>query len=156
MKDILSKTISSGLEYARKLSVPVYTFALYYDHESPAVAVCIDTEENSRRVVNEINRYNNKYFLKHAASGNLKEAALWQANVGRNLSLGDFTFVNVGRTELKIENPNEEFFASLLQVLVAHQEQVAKQASDRDRLLLCCSGPREEVGLVWSVVASGA
>ncbi len=156
MKDILSKTISAGLEHARKHSVPVYTFALYYDHESPAVAVCIDTEENSRRVVSDINRYNNKYFLKYAASGDLKEAALWQANIGRNLSLGDFAFVNVGRTELELEKPNDEFFASLLQALVAHQEQVAKLATDRDRLLLCCSSQDDEVGFVWSVITSGA
>lgn len=153
---MLSKTIGAGLEHARKHSVPVYTFALYYDHESPAVAVCIDTEENSRRVVREINSYNNKYFMKYAASGNLKEATLWQANVGRNLSLGDFAHINVGRTELEIESPNEEFFATLLQALAAQQEQVAKLATDRDRLLLCCSGPNDEVGLVWSVLTNGA
>ena len=44
MNDILLNTIGTGLEHVKKHSVPVYTFALYYDHESPAVAVCIDTE----------------------------------------------------------------------------------------------------------------
>ncbi len=154
MKDIIQKTVSAGLKHVEKNVVPVHTFALYYDHESHAIAICIDTEENSHRVVNEINEYNYKYFQKYAVSGNLKQAALCQANIGRNLSLGNFAFVNIGRTELDIENPKEEFFALLLQTLVARQEEVAKFAIDRERLLLCCSGLNDEVGFVWSVITN--
>jgi len=46
----------------------VYTFALYHDHESAAVSVCVDTEANSRRVVAHTNRYNMKHFTEVADS----------------------------------------------------------------------------------------
>src|SRR5687767_4198389 len=99
-KSFFTGVVTAAIEVVRKQSVPVHTFAFYHDHESGAVSVCVDTEENSRRVVADSNRYAMKEFAKAIERGDLENAARWQANVGRNLSLGDFALVNVARTEL--------------------------------------------------------
>ena len=48
MRGLIEKVIDQALFEARSRNVPVYTFALYYDHESPAISVCVDTEEQSK------------------------------------------------------------------------------------------------------------
>jgi hypothetical protein len=97
---LFEKILEEAIAEVRARRVPVFTFALYHDHESAAVSVCVDTEENSKKVVQSINSFNMKYFTKAVRSGDLKDAALWRANIGRSLSLGDFTMVNVARRDL--------------------------------------------------------
>lgn len=72
----MDNTIDQGLAEAARRDLAIHTFALYYDHESPAISVCIDTAESSRRKVADINAYNRKYFEEAVAAGDLKTAAL--------------------------------------------------------------------------------
>jgi len=90
---LFREVLESGLGEIESSGLPVFTFAMYHDHESGAVSVCADSEENSARAVASMNAYSAKHFGTAVAKGDLEHAALWQANVGRNLSLGDFAIV---------------------------------------------------------------
>lgn len=110
MRTFIDGVLADAIERVRTVGVSVYTFALYFDHESPAISVCVDTIEKSQATVASINAYNSKYFHKAISSGDLKGAALWQSNIGRSLSLGDFHLVNVGRLDLDAGfKPSPEF-----------------------------------------------
>ena len=147
-----SNLIDNAISEIRKASIPVFTFALYHDHESGAVSVCADTEDNSNQVVQSINRYNMKYFMSAIQTGDLKAASLWQANIGRSLSLGDFSLVNVARSPLGTMEVNDCFYVEMVQALVAKQHEIAKLTPTPERLVLACSGANDEVAYVWSLL----
>jgi hypothetical protein len=151
MREIIDSVIEQALAEAKQGRVTVYTFALYYDHESHAISVCIDTEEQSKATVHRINTYNRKYLMPALAAGDLKGATLWRSNIGRSLSLGDFHMVNLSRAELPINvKPNEGFFVSLVQALVAAEANIVSQAASPESLLLCCSGSSNEIEYWWA------
>lgn len=151
MNKIATEIITAALKEACDLQIPIHTFALYYDHESPAISVCIDTAEQSRQAAIAFNRFNTKHFLQFAIDGDLAQAAKWQANGGRNLELGGFAYINLQRRNIPTKRGGTKFYAGLLQSLVAQQELVARQAKIRSDLILCCTGPNDEVEYVWSV-----
>ena len=152
MRALIERIIDQALSESERKQVPIYTFALYFNHESLALSVCIDTEENSKATVARINTYNRKYFSPAVASGDLKGASLWLANAGRSLSLGDFHIVNVAREELPEGfSPSQEFFVSLVQTLAIAERKIAEQAESPQSLLLCSSGMSSEVEYWWSV-----
>ena len=150
LQPLLADVLTRAIDEIRQRSVSLYTFALYHDHESATVSVCADTEENSDRVVNDINRYNMKYFVQSVAQGDMDQALLWQANVGRSLSLGDFAMANLARTKLPAAPIPKDFYLTLVRSLMGRQEEVVALAPSPTRLLLCCSGSDEEVKYVWS------
>ncbi len=143
--------LESALSEIEASGLPVFTFAMYHDHESGAVSVCADSEESSARAVASMNAYNAKHFAAAVAKGDLEHAALWQANVGRSLSLGDFAIVNAARTELGEVPPDGQFYVLMAQAVVDIQDRVAALAPRPDRLVLACSGPDDEVALVWTM-----
>ncbi len=150
---LLSEVLASAIAEAKQCQVPIFTFALYHDHESEAVSVCIDTEENSNRVVRSINDYNMKHFMKAARAGDLKSASLWQANIGRSLSLGDFSMVNLARRPLEAIQATDHFYAEMVQSVIAVQDQVAALSPEAKRLVFACSGADDEASYVWSLPA---
>lgn len=147
---LLDSVLQSALSEVRQKSIPVYTFALYHDHESNAVSVCVDTEENSSKSVASMNRYNMKYFMKAIDEKDLKAASLWQANIGRSLSLGDFALVNLARTDLGKTKAVAAFYLSMVEALIRVQGEVIALSPNPERLVFACSGPNEEVAYVWS------
>ncbi|TDP61420.1 hypothetical protein [Roseateles toxinivorans] len=54
---LFSEVLANAISEVKRRQVPVFTFALYHDHESKAVSVCVDTEENSGKVVRSIVLY---------------------------------------------------------------------------------------------------
>jgi hypothetical protein len=68
-----------------------------------------------------MNRYNMKYFMQAIADKDLKSANLWQANIGRSLSLGDFLLVNCARTDLGKTKTTPAFYLAMIEALVAVQ-----------------------------------
>lgn len=148
---LCESVLRRALHEVREKAIPVYTFALYHDHESSAISVCVDTEENSNVAVASMNRYNMKYFMSAVAEKDLKSASLWQANVGRSLSLGDFSLVNAAHTELGSVKVDKLFYLTMVESLIEVQDEVATLSPDRDRLVLACSGPNDEVAYVWAV-----
>ena len=155
-RTLLDDVVDRALAEVRQRGLQVYTVALYHDHESDAVSVCVDTALNSRRVVDGINSYNLPHFLQAVAYGDLEHAALWQANIGRSLSLGDFTAVNLARTDLSGVRADEGFYLSMVQALVARHDDIHALAADPSATVLACSGPEEEVALVWPLPHSPA
>ena len=99
-RSLFDRVLAEAIAVVRREHVRVFTFAFYHDHESHAISVCVDTEESSKRLVASSNAYNQKYFWPAIEKGDLEDAALWTANIGRSLSLGDFAFVNLARTDL--------------------------------------------------------
>jgi hypothetical protein len=148
---LFAKVLAKALAEVEARPIPVFTFALYHDHESDAVSVCVDTEEKSDEVVQRINRYNMRHFMKAARAGDLEQARLWQANIGRSLSLGDFRLVNLARTQLDGIAVDDTFYVAMVKALVAVQSRVAALASRPERLAFACSGANSEVALVWSL-----
>lgn len=147
---LLQSVLERALEEVRSQALPVYTFALYHDHESGAVSVCVDTEESSKKTVLEMNRYNMKHFKRAVAAKDLSAVSLWQANVGRSLSLGDFAMVNAARTDLGDVEPDDAFYLTMIESLLAFGGKIAALSPDPERLLFLCSGPDDEVAYVWA------
>jgi hypothetical protein len=101
-----------------------------------------------------INLYNRKYFDKAVSAQDLKSAALWLGNVGRSLSLGDFYLVDLGRDDFGSDfKPDQTLFPTIIERLIAAEEEIVKRSSDRSLLLFCCSGPNSEVEYWWGAVA---
>ena len=149
--NLFAEVLEKAISEVKARQIPVFTFAFYHDHESAAVSVCVDTEENSNRFVVDQNRYNMGYFLPAVANGELTTASLWQANVGRSLSLGDFHLVNVARTEFGGGEVDEHFYVGMVRALVAVQDRVAQLSPHPERLVFVCSGADDEAGLVWAL-----
>ena len=142
--------LRKAIEIVRARSVDVYTFSLYHDHESGALGVCVDTKQNSADVVARINAYSSKHFARCINEGSLKEAALWQANMGRSLSLGDFELVNLARTGIPegLET-GHSFYLTLVNALRRMESEVCECTSSPLEVLFTCSMQHDEVGLVW-------
>jgi hypothetical protein len=154
MTSLIREVLASAIAQTREKRIPVYTFALYLDHESGAVSVCVDTEENSARMLKSMNDYNVEHFMREILDGDLKAAALWQANIGRSLSLGDFVAVNLARTSLGSIEVDEQLELAMVRALINVQDQVAALSPAPERLILACSSCDDEVGHVWSLPSS--
>jgi hypothetical protein len=148
---LFALVLESALAEARERNVPVFTFALYHDHEAAAISVCVDTEQRSDKVVRSINAYNMRHFLRAVQAGDLETAALWQANIGRSLSPGDFEWVNLARAPLGEVQVDDQSYVEMVRSVVARQDAIAALAPNPDRLVFACSGPEDEVAYVWSL-----
>jgi len=147
---LAAQVISAAVLELRSKAFPLFTFALYFDHESEALSACADTEENSTRTVASVNRYNAKFFHQYLAAGDTSTAELWQANTGRSLSLGDFALVNLARLDTPGVKQTDDFFLSIAQALVAHEAEILALSPSPDRVVFACSGASDEVALVWA------
>lgn len=153
---LADEILERAIARARDEAVPIYTFALYHDHESAALSVCIDTEESSRRCVARMNRYSKRHFADTLTRGNLAAAELWQANIGRSLSLGSFALVDVARRDLgPIRDDDVDFYVTLVRSLTHAESLVLALSPEPERTLFCCSGAVDEVQYVWSGYADG-
>lgn len=149
LQDIADSVIRTAIDKAAKEGFRIYTFALYFDHESPALSVCMDSKENSLQKVSEQNSYSAKYFHKFIGAGDLEQAALWQVNVGRNLSLGDFAKVNVARKDVGQVELSSGDCVSLVSRVIAYESAIRELAEESNELVFCCTSPTDEVGIVW-------
>ncbi|WP_417530444.1 hypothetical protein [Marinobacter lipolyticus] len=129
--------------------IDIYTFALYHDHESGFFSICIDTKENSDIQVAESNKYAMKHFRGMISESDIEGAMLWQANVGRNLSLGDFHAVNIAEIELTSLEVDDSFYLAAINALQNKAELILQRSSHGQSLLFCCSTANDEVGLTW-------
>lgn len=129
--------------------IDIYTFAIYHDHESGFVSICIDTKQNSEIKVAESNQYTMKHFRRIINEGNVEEAMLWRANVGRNLSLGDFHAVNITEFEILAEATDNSFYLNAVKAIQNKANLILQHSSHGNSLLFCCSTANEEVGLTW-------
>lgn len=154
IEPIVEKVISNALMEARRKDVVIHTFALYYDHETPAVSVCIDTEENSKAQAIRTNAFARQRFMQAVAEGDLEHAARWHGNSDRSFALGSFHMVNVARVDLSRNfTPTKAFFLMLVKSLMAAEPAVVAQARLPSSLRLCCTGANDEVQFIWSAAS---
>ena len=152
--EFLNEVLRRAMAELQSNPIPVYTFAFYHDHESSAVSVCIDTEDSSRELVRKSNQWSMRYFSEHIAEGKWDDACLFQANVGRSLSLGDFACVNLARTELPLGiNVDQSLSLAMVKAVIAYQRELLAHAQNPEDVVFCCSSPESEVGLTWSPIA---
>ena len=147
MIDTFEQLVDEALSKAS--NIDIYTFAIYHDHESGFVSVCIDTKKNSEQRLEDSNKYSMKHFRRTIDEGNLDEAVLWQANIGRNLSLGDFEAVNIAEREIGETSIDDVFYLSIVKALQNEARKILRQSTFGSSLLFCCSTAEEEVGLTW-------
>jgi len=96
-----------------------------------------------------------KYFAEHAVEGEYEDLELWQANVGRNLSLGDFSLVNLARANLPDDVIiDTKFYLEMVRAIIGRQQEIIALAETKDDLIFRCSGPDSEVALVWIAIDS--
>jgi len=84
-------------------------------------------------------------------SSDLEEATLWQSNIGRSLSLGDFTAVNVARTDLVGFAVDHELCKTMVDTVVDNHETIRRLSQDPQKMILVCSTLDDEVGLAWAL-----
>ena len=153
--DLIGNVLDRAISEIQASKLPLYTFAFYHDHESAAISVCADTEENSRQQLRASNAYSAPRFLSAVRDGDLDTASLWQANIGRSLSLGDYSMVNVARTDLGDVSVSGDFHLAMIRAVVERHDAIADLALDPDEVILVCSGPSDEVEYVWSLAGPG-
>ena len=153
MNSNVASVLENAIAALREKRMDVYTFALYFDHESPALSVCADTAANSQMTVQQSNAYNRKYFETAVLSGDLQAASMWCANTARSLALGDFVVKNLARSTVKGTEIDAEFYRGMLRALLNVEDEVATLTTNRTSLLLCCSGPLDEAEFYWSLKA---
>lgn len=153
LNSFLNSVLKAAISELRASPVPIHTFAFYHDHESGAVSVCVDTRESSLKLVRRSNQWSMRQFSQHIRDGSWEDACLFQANVGRSLSLGDFARVNLARTCLPPNTiTDQSFYLAMAKAVTACQQDVLDLAADPEDVLFCCSGTDSEVGLVWSAI----
>jgi len=142
--------IFEALKAASEQKIDIYTFAMYHDHESGFVTICIDTKQNSDKSVISQNRYSRDNFLREIEGGNLEMAGLWQANGGRSFSLGNFSFVDFRAIEVTQRKKQKGFYLAMIKAIEEMSELIQRSSSHGSNLIYCCSTEKDEVGLIWS------
>ncbi|MBU6954448.1 hypothetical protein [Hahella sp. HN01] len=147
MIGIFENLIDEALAKAKDLDI--FTFAIYHDHESGFVSVCIDTKQNSENQLLESNKYSMKHFRRIIEEGSIEEAMFWQANIGRNLSLGNFAAINISEKEVAGIIPDNSFYLDMVKAIQNKEDLILQKSTHGSSLLFCCSTEDEEVGLTW-------
>ena len=141
--------IDKALNILFDKKVDIYTFALYYDHESHAVEVCADTIYNSQRAVRASNAFRREQFFSAIEQKDLESAASWNSNMGRSFSLGDFQYSMLGWEPMQAPNNSAPFYRAMVQALIRNSHKIAALTRQPEQLVLCCSTKNNEVGLFW-------
>lgn len=127
----------------------IFTFALYYDHESYSVEVCADTVYNSQLTVRASNAFRREQFFSAIEREDLESAASWNSNTGRSFSLGDFQYKMLGWEPIKAPNNSTPFYRTMVRALIRNSHRIAALTRHPEQLVLCCSTKNNEVGLFW-------
>jgi hypothetical protein len=153
LETLLSSVLQRAIADLHKARADVYTFSFCHDASKGAVSVSADSAVSSRRAVRDVNRASMKRFHKAVAKRDFEEASVWQASVGRSLSLTDFAWKNLARRPLGALGSAPKLHEAMLLTALKHAPEVAALSSDRETLLFTCSTADEEVGLVWTADA---
>jgi hypothetical protein len=150
---LLTSVLQRAIAELIKARADVYTFAFCHDRDKHTLSVCADSAANSRRVIRKLNRQSMKRFAAAVRKRDLDEASVWQATVGRGLSLSEFAWTDLGQRSLGKLAHAPSLHAAMLQAAMKRAPEVVQLASDPEALLFTCSTVDEEVGLVWTADA---
>jgi len=146
---ILDKMVSDSLKSISDKSTSIYTFAFYHDHESDAISICIDTEDNSEKEVISSNKYTQKYFKDILKNNDIDSLKLWNINTGRNFSLGNFTFVNVVYVKLEKIYFTKSLYLSMINCIERNKKNILAHSKYPQKVVFCCSSEKNEVEYIW-------
>ncbi len=143
--------IYAALQKVAKANIDIYTFAIYHDHESGFVSICIDTKENSKNTILNANSFIKEQFQLAIENDDLDRAADWQTSGGRSFELGSFRHKNIDDIRVPINPKRKSFYLDMVKAVQEMSELIARHSSHGKNLLFCSSTSKREVGLVWSV-----
>lgn len=150
--EFLHDVILRALEEVRRHKVRIFTMALGMTMEGRGVAAYVDTVANSDAEVLEDNIHRMKYFEEALRRGNLADMKEWQANHGRNLSLADFTMVDLAETQIpagiSIGRTPRSRVIELSRALARCRKEIAVHA-ERVNPMLAVADLDEDVEVVW-------
>src|SRR5690349_8308643 len=122
---LLRSVLERAIDALEKARADVYTFSFCHERDGGAVSVFADSQASSRRVVRALNRASMKRFAKAVRKRDFEEALMWQATVGRSLSLSDFAWKKLARRPLGKLKSAPELHAAMLLAAMNHAPKVA-------------------------------
>lgn len=128
----------------------IITFSLYFDHEGKALSACADTAENSEKSIKSMNAFSYRYLKEAIDKADLKSAANWRGSSGNSLSVGDFKYKNLARTQLLPEQYSKNVFVEMAKGLLRNTDAILKVCDPDKQILFSSSTENDEVGLYWS------
>lgn len=143
------KVIDDALQILFEKGTDVFTFALYYDHESFAVSVCADTRGNSLAVARQMNDFAAARFRAAIASKDLDQAGNWARVAERSYALGNFSFGSLGWKAIKAPKNSAPFYLAMVKALQRNAPKIASLSRNPESLVFCCSSKNSEVGFTW-------
>ncbi len=148
MKKFFDDMIDESLRKFNK-EKSIYTFAFYHDHESDAVSICIDTEDNSMKKVSESNENTKKYFYSFLEQGDMDSLKLWNFQTGRNFSLGDFSLVNIVYKNIEKELISPSIYLEMIKSIERNKSKILKYSKNPEKVFFYCSSESNEVQYIW-------
>lgn len=149
LNSILDEMINESLQIIKKENASIYTFAFYHDHETEAISICIDTEENSNKQITSSNDYSKKYFQENLKNGDMKSLQLWNFNTGRNFSLGDFSYVNIVYKKLDKRFITPDMYLNMIKSIERNKSKILTYSQSSKKVVFCCSSENNEVEYIW-------
>ena len=141
--------IGDALHILFEKGTDIFTFALYYDHESHTVSVCADTRGNSLAMARQMNEFSAARFRDALAAKDLDQAGNWARVAERSYALGDFSFVSLGWQKIKAPSNSAPFFLAMIRALQRNAPKIAALSRYPESLVFCCSSKNSEVGFTW-------
>lgn len=147
------RIIDKALNLLFSKKADIYTFAFYYDHESHALSIEVDTKPNSDKEIYKQRKFSNEVFLKAIEAKDLKKAARWSDLRDRNYSLGDFQYKALAWEAAKAPNNSAPFFLAMVHAVRRNSKKISALSSHGQNLVFICSSKDSEVGYVWREVS---
>ncbi|VVT04999.1 hypothetical protein [Erythrobacter sp. EC-HK427] len=141
--------IDTALRVLFDKGADIFTFALYYDHESYGVCAYADTRGNSLATARQFNAFQAARFHEALAAKDLEKASSWAKVPERSYSIGDFTHKHLGWVDIKAPNNSAPFYLAMLNALLRNADRIAALSRDPDSLVFCSNGKRDEVEFTW-------
>ncbi|HEX4140743.1 MAG TPA: hypothetical protein VHY09_10380 [Candidatus Methylacidiphilales bacterium] len=154
----LENLISASIKRIQEDKIDVYSYALYFDHESKRrLSICIDTKDNSRRVVNQSNQFTARYFKKYLEEEDFESLKTFSSNSGRSYSLGDFNYRNVTSFEhQEALDFSDLYILRAIKTITSSQDEITRFSLNPEEVLFSCSTKDDEYGVSWFRLTTNA
>jgi hypothetical protein len=150
MSTFFDDMVKEALALVIEKNINIYTFAYYHDHESSCISICIDTEENSNKLVKSSNEFTKKHFYKNLEDEDLDSLKLFCFNSGRSFSLGDYTYRNIVYKKIPEEYKlSKKIYLEMIKAINSNKEEILKFSDKPDNIFFSCSSEDNEVEYIW-------
>jgi hypothetical protein len=145
---MIDTLIYSAINVAKKNKIDIYTFSLYYSHEDRMFSICIDTKENSDLAIMRAREFDIETFN---MLYEIKDYDLLETNTitsGRNLSLGDFKYRNIVKSD-GAPKLTKKLILAAMATMRTYEPNIRKLSSTPDEIVLSVTSLIDEFGIGW-------